>query len=429
MDENVKLAAQTTTELTQKISTIQSEIINAIDCNGHDMQDVSAKGEALLSRIEADGMNDEVDADTAAFIKDAKNTAKQMNERRKVVTQVFDKIRKGFTLMESVVDIKSADSVIFKLQQKRDNYAAWKLEQQRKAEAERQRLARIEEQKVALANHVQGLCGELAHQCTVDGVAHLHQIFAGLTLDNVEETRKRIANYTRDTVLEVELLKYNFAEFSELDSRTRSEIANDARIRCAYQYEEANRQAIEEAKQELLDRFDSKVAELEEIARAEEERRKLEEAAAKAAAEERVKLEAEAAKRRAEEEQRRAELAAAEEEQRREQERKLEEQRKLQEEQARIAQADAQMQAMFEQKEYISDPVKAKVTKSIQVNDPSAFADIIQMWWSHVGSQLSVAELTKKLGFMVKACEKLANDSDIVITNNNVLYVENVSAK
>lgn len=429
MEESVKIAAQSTTELTQRISSIQSDIIEAIESNGHDMQAVSAKGEELLSHVASTGMNDELDTEVAQFIREARSTSKQMNDRRKVVTQVFDKIRKGFTLMESVLDPKVSDSVIYKLQIKRDEYAAWKLEQQRKAEAERQRLARIAQAKADLATATKNICMEIAHKAKADALYFLNKYFSELTLDNVEKIRYSIKDYNIRPCIDVELRRRIIPRDELINSQEANHIINTAYLEVSAGLLNDYDETVKNAKQDLLDRFDSKVAELQEIARAEEERKRLEAEAAKAAAEERTRLEAEAAKRRAEEEQRRAEIAAAEEEQRREQERQLEEQRKLQEEQAKIAQADASMNALFEQKEYIATPVNAKVTKHIEITDSSAFADVIQMWWSHVGASLSIAELSKRLGFMVKACEKLANDSDIVITNNNVLYVEDVKAK
>jgi hypothetical protein len=51
------------------------------------------------------------------------------------------------------------------------------------------------------------------------------------------------------------------------------------------------------------------------------------------------------------------------------------------------------------------------------------------MWWTYEGVKLSVDELGKKLGFMVKACEKLKNKDDVSIVDENVRYVEDVVAK
>ena len=42
---------------------------------------------------------------------------------------------------------------------------------------------------------------------------------------------------------------------------------------------------------------------------------------------------------------------------------------------------------------------------------------------------MSLEDLAKKLGFMVKACEKLKNKEDVSVTDPNVHYVEDVVAK
>ena len=77
----------------------------------------------------------------------------------------------------------------------------------------------------------------------------------------------------------------------------------------------------------------------------------------------------------------------------------------------------------------VQTPVKAKVSKHIEVDDPTAFLDIIQMWWAYEGSVMSVEELSKKLGFMVKTCEKKANKDDMFIKNGHIRYIEDVVAK
>ena len=53
-------------------------------------------------------------------------------------------------MMESLISAKNTDSVVYKIQEKRNEYAAYKLEQQRKAEQERLRQERIKEAKIKL---------------------------------------------------------------------------------------------------------------------------------------------------------------------------------------------------------------------------------------------------------------------------------------
>jgi hypothetical protein len=42
---------------------------------------------------------------------------------------------------------------------------------------------------------------------------------------------------------------------------------------------------------------------------------------------------------------------------------------------------------------------------------------------------MTLEELSKKLGFMVKLCEKLKNKDEITVIDDNVRYVEDITAK
>ena len=65
----------------------------------------------------------------------------------------------------------------------------------------------------------------------------------------------------------------------------------------------------------------------------------------------------------------------------------------------------------------------------IEIDAPEGFLAIIQMWWTHEGSNMTLEELNKKLGFMVKTCEKLKNKDDVSVIDQNVRYVEDIVAK
>ena len=48
-------------------------------------------GQALLDTIEGEGMNETIDQAAADFLKKVNTTLKNMDERRKPITQIFDK--------------------------------------------------------------------------------------------------------------------------------------------------------------------------------------------------------------------------------------------------------------------------------------------------------------------------------------------------
>lgn len=152
MAENteLELVQQQDNNITRQIATLKSDTENAVQANRKSYEACVQAGESLLSDISASGMNDALDEKAAEFIKKAKLTEKAMTEKRKGVTQVFDIVRKGFTMMESLISAKNTDSVVYKIQEKRNEYAAYKLEQQKKAEQERLRQERIKEAKIKL---------------------------------------------------------------------------------------------------------------------------------------------------------------------------------------------------------------------------------------------------------------------------------------
>ena len=147
MAENteLQLVQQQANNITRQIATLKSDTENAVQANRKSYEACVNAGESLLFDIGVSGMNDALDERAAEFIKKAKLTEKAMTEKRKGVTQVFDIVRKGFTMMENLISIKNTDSVVYKIQEKRNEYAAYKLEQQRKAGQERLRQERIKE--------------------------------------------------------------------------------------------------------------------------------------------------------------------------------------------------------------------------------------------------------------------------------------------
>lgn len=493
MEENknqITLVKDEVSRVTKEISSIKTEIIGAITDNSSSLRSCLTAGEALLLKAEQQ-MTDETDAEIASYIKKSKATVQAMSERRKVVTQTFDMVRKGFTTMEGLLDPKRTDGILYKLQAKRNEYAAWKLEQQRKAEEERQRLVRVHAQESEVESDTRAVCSDILSLMQQQAVADLRGMFSDLTLASKDETKKKIEEYP-DVLKIGSLFKHSTPDdetpFGKsaihitvdnyLDKRypdlTEDEIKagrNTAYKSCHAEYEEQYKQTVAATKQELLDTFDSKVAELEEAKRLEEERRRKEEEARRAeeerkrkeeearkVAEEAKKIadekarkeaEAEAARkaedaRKAEEEFKRkeeearkaeekrlkheAEVKAAEEAAAKEQTERLKAEAEARVQQQQIEKARAQAQTLFDQTSS-STPVKAKVSKHIEVLAPSAFLDIMQLWWSREGSQMTVEDLTKKLGFMIKTAEKAANKDDIIINNNGIRYVEDVTAK
>ena len=155
-----------------------------------------AAGNTLLATIQQQGMNDELDQQAASFIEKARKTVKKMYDKRSPLTKMFDEIRTNFTSMESDVDPTKKDSVPYQLQQFRNEFAA----QKRRQEEERRRAAMIEQQKQAsIAKYRTDL--EEDYRRVFNGVLNgslnkLMGINAGITLDNIQQSKETISNFT-----------------------------------------------------------------------------------------------------------------------------------------------------------------------------------------------------------------------------------------
>ena len=475
MAENteLQLVQQQANNITRQIATLKSDTENAVQANRKSYEACVQAGESLLSDISASGMNDALDEKAAEFIKKAKLTEKAMTEKRKGVTQVFDIVRKGFTMMESLISAKNTDSVVYKIQEKRNEYAAYKLEQQKKAEQERLRQERIKEAKIKLKTDTIDTLNNLLTEHSSAAINSLNNTFSLLTLDNKDEVKKRITECS--DVLDLGHLFVNNkpSYSSEIEENDAKDIMNGAYKEISASLLASYKQTVTATRDELLMKFDSKIAELLEIKKAEEERKRKEEEARKAEEEERKKQEEiqrikdeeerkrkEAELKAAEEERKRkeAELKAAEEERKRkeaeaaalEAERKAkeeavrkadeaakeEQQRKLAAEQEKrdaenaAQHATAQAQSLFAQTSVDNtSKQKIKVTKRLVVTDKNAWLDIIQQWWTIEGSSMSPNKLASKLEFMRKACEKHANNEEEYIVSPYIKYEDEVTAK
>ena len=474
MAENteLQLVQQQANNITRQIATLKSDTENAVQANKKSYEACIHAGESLLSDISASGMNDALDEKAAEFIKKAKLTEKAMTEKRKGVTQVFDIVRKGFTMMENLISAKNTDSVVYKIQEKRNEYAAYKLEQQKKAEQERLRQERIKEAKIKLKTDTIDTLNNLLTEHSSTAINSLNSTFTLLTLDNKDEVKKRIEEFS--DVLDLGHLFVNNkpSYSSEIEEDDAKEIMNGAYKEVSASLLSSYKQTVNATRDELLMKFDSKISELLEIKKAEEERKRKEEEARKAeeerkrkeeearkAAEEERKKQEEIQRIKDEEERKRkeAELKAAEEERKRkeaeaaalEAERrakeeavrkadeaaKEEQQRRLAAEQEKrdaenaAQHATAQAQSLFAQTSVSTSKQKVKVTKRLIVTDKNAWLDIIQQWWTIEGSQMAPDKLASKLEFMRKACEKHANSEEEYIVSPYIKYEDEITAK
>jgi len=375
------------------ISEIKELTMNAIAGNQTSAKNCMTYGNRLLEKAKS-GMNDELDEEIRKFLAKTNTTIKTMNERRKPVTQIFDKIRAGFTSLENYLKGGSIEE----LQKMRDDYAKKKLEEAEKARKEAERTLLISQTKENLRNDTIETLKQAGNRAIEETIKTIQTLFSSVTLNNVEEVKKKI----QGTSLVFDRTCFKAPPKPDILSQEEyKEVGNKAYSETIRGVENQFNFDIAGTVDEILQKFPSKIIELQRI----EEQKKTDAEAAKKAAEELAQKDAENAARK-------------------EAERKAKEEKEKQA--TALAKNTANVENLFAQQ--ISAPIKAKITKKIEITDRQGFMNIIQMWWASEGAAMDIDKLYKKLGFMIIACEKEANKNDHIIESPYIKYVDDVKA-
>lgn len=362
-------------------------------------------GQNLLDRVNASGMNDEIDQEIATYIERTRKTVKKMNAKRSAVTQIFDSIRSAYTALENNIDPARKGTLPEQLQGFRNAYAARKREEkeaelrkrmleQAKANAKAKYTADVEEDCLRQFNAL------LASACN-----RLTQLDRSITLDNYDN----MACAIRDTSDELPDEWYDSLRPQVLlptvitldESR---EIAAEVKKNLRKRFTEQYTFEVGTSRDDIMTRLPSKRIELERIAAANAEeaeriRRQMEE---------RERIEAEQREKERAEREAKEKAAAELEAQKREMD-------------GLFAGAEVQVNAY---------QPKVSVRKRINVTAPDGFMQIVGMWWAQCGCNLTVEELSKIFSKQLTFCNKLANsDNPVLITSDAIEYVDDVKAK
>lgn len=389
----------------ENVELIASTAPQAYSENQVSRQRCLTAGNTLLATIQQQGMNDELDQQAASFIEKARKTVKKMYDKRSPLTKMFDEIRTNFTSMESDVDPTKKDSVPYQLQQLRNEFAV----QKRRQEEERRRTAMKEQQKQAsIAKYRTDL--EEDYRRVFNGVLNgslnkLMGINAGITLDNIQQSKEIITNYTT-TLDETPFSRSMVLLPTNVSSEELANIRASVLNRLIANFRELYSSQITKAKQEYITMLPSKEAELKR--------------AAQAASDE----EAERIKREIKE---REEAEAAKKEQERI-EREKKEAAELE-----MKKQQSEMGALFNTAS-VSVPTyqpKTAVKKKLVLLNPEGIMPVLSMWWTEEGCKMTVEELTKMFKKQITYCEKRANDkqNSVTIADESVSYEEEVKAK
>ena len=362
---------------------------------------------ALLDTIEGEGMNETIDQAAADFLKKVNTTLKNMDERRKPITQIFDKVRSFFTSQEKEIDPKDSSTIPGKLVAKRNEYAKFKYEEEQKRKKEAEQRVLINNEKVSYQQAIEnGLLSYFSSYLS-SKVTELQNIFSGLTYVNFDREVIGI------TVFQTDYPKAHFDKFTAeyatyyINKEIKAEIRKNTLLGKYEQYAQQYKAKISSVKQDLIDRIPSKRKELAEL-----EQLRLANAEEAAKAEELRK-------------QREAEEAA-----------------KQLQELKRKEEADRQEVAMKTQQSSIGNlfagaaasvappPTNAKVKEKIVVLHQQGYLEIFQMWWIGEGQTLPFDELEKIFKKMTVYCEKKANSKDQThIESQFIRYEADVKAK
>lgn len=363
-------------------------------------------GKSILMRVQQEGMTDELDLEVAAYIARARKTVKKMNDKRSPVTKLFDEIRTVFTKMEGDVDPDKSGTLPYQLQQHRNQYAAKKqkeLEARRREEALRlakenaqktYRLAVEEDYKLSFNRMLNAKLNELT------------AINSSITIENYESKSAIIRNFPITLSEEwVTTLPSGALLPSELDADTTRTIRREVMTELLPRFREQYNFEIDSNRESMIFMLPSKKKELEAIAKAGEE---------------------EAARRKEEMQRREAEEARRRDEERRKKEAEEKQKLLVQEQQNKMAGLFATAQSAAP----IYQP-KLQVKKKIVINSPLGFLDILNLWWTTEGCNMSVDELSKKFKSQITHCEKLANNktNPHLIESKHIIYEDDIKAK
>ena len=399
------------TDISKELTIVQPENIKLIVSNApQSMHDniVSCRrcieaGENLLEAIQDNGMTDELDLQAAAFIEKSRKTVRKMNERRSPVTKLFDEIRTRFTSIENAIDPAKADTIPYKLQQFRNQYAATKREEEERRRREELARQQAEAARAKLKIDVEEDF-KARFQCLIgETVNNLTELDNRVTLENYDEVCGQIK--TCSTELPPEWL-YNLHSTVHrplnLPVDEMRKIESEMKEALGKQFKEQYAAEIQDNKDYILDRLPSKKANLERIA--------------KANAEEAARIQAEIEERQRKE----AEAQEAERKRKEEEERKKSEAARQQVEMGFLFNAQAAVQGY---------QPKMKVSKKIELLNPEGILPVIGMWWRLEGCNLSTQELSKMFKKQITFCEKVANKDGEFIKDESVSYIDDVKAK
>lgn len=375
-----------------KFSEIAATVPQLLEQSKTRVLNATTVGQAVLADMAQ--MDDTKDEKANAYLVKARKTLELINTSRKPVTQLLDSIKKEFTNLERELDPKNADSIVAKIQQRRNEYATAKLEAQKKKEEEAKRLAAIQQEKAEVEASIEAALSGYYADFKAKKIQSLYDLYNAICLNNLEEYSGHIKTFSE--VYPKEHFEGFTTSITTIYLTREDKVAIKAMV-MEGKYQEFAKDFAESIRGEKIDlasKLPAKKAELEEMAKATA-------AQAKAMAEAMARREQEEKERIARQRKEAEEKAAAE---------------------AKAKQEAAKMQALFDAQQ------AEKVNRTgyeITVKHPAGFGLIFQLWYEYEGKNLAIDQMEKKsLGQMKAFCEKHAHKNDEKLESPYLSYKE-----
>lgn len=402
------MQTETKTQELIKFQEVNNLIANAPDVlaknqNLHDK--AVAKAISLQDTIEAEGMNDELDAELNKWMVSASKALKINNERRSPITQMLTQVAKVFTSLEAPFDGTKKDSYYYSFQLHRNGWATKKAQIQREKEAAILKQQNIDKEKISIKSEIETQIRNAYYDKLEAFKKYWTDIFNNTTLETLKVNKEKIEN------IKLDYPKDKFNEFPVsvvpvyIDSVEKDRLIGVARIELYDDLSANFRENMESLKQDLKDKFPSKKRELDAIAKAD---------AAQA-----LVLQ-EQAKQRQLAEQNKADLEAAAK-------------RKDSENQVEMTKQMETASTLFDtaaQLEEVKESVgKVKSSYKIIVTEPAGWGAIFLLWFELEGQGLDLDAIEKKTFKQLKTfAEKHANKTGEFIDNDALVYKEDLKA-
>jgi len=364
--------------------------------------------DGITSRIESDGMSDLLDAELSSFVDRAKAAITNMNEKRKPITQIIDRIKKEFT--EKETEVKGLRDGAQKL---RDAYATEKMQKAKAEEAKRKaeaaKVTEAADMKAAIKTAYESKFTDITTEEKTKFMTWFDDLKYSQILPDSKSLFHYASTYLADWktyyITQPEVLEKWKAKLPTADYHTFEEIkemAKNFKMESLHKLETAMKKEVSLLIIELTDKLPSKLQELEDLAQADEAEtqrilgdqaiRKAEEAAALQAAADAKKEQAKA--------------------------------------EANVTAAGEKAGAMVDATAKIEDAPKVAESYNIIIGNSSAWPVLFMFWFENEGKTLPTDKLEKVTMSRMKAfCEKWAKDKGEFVQSPVISYEAIYKAK